>query len=280
MRFGTRLYGTRPDDVVARAQEAEALGFDSVWRGDHLILPETLRTPYPNSADGTPPFDMGAPVLDVLTVLAFVAQATSTIRLATGIYILPLREPVAVARTVQTLDVLSGGRVVFGCGAGWMREEYEIVGRDFDRRGSALTESIETLTALWDDPVPCHAGHAVRFEPKPMQRPRPPVVVGGESPAALRRAARVGDGWYGHVADAATAAARVATLTELRRHAGRAALPFEVTTRVAPDVGVADVRRLEEAGVDRLVLEVGGFADERDGGALDVMRRFADRFLA
>src|SRR5436189_4889255 len=103
MKFGTRLYGSDPDAVVAKAQRAEELGFDSVWRGDHLLLPNALPASYPHTADGKPPIEPTAPILDVLTLYGFVAHATSTIKLATGIYLLALREPVAVARAVQTL---------------------------------------------------------------------------------------------------------------------------------------------------------------------------------
>lgn len=284
MKFGTRLYGTESSDVVAKAQLAEQLGFDSLWRGDHLVLPDKIVTSYPNAEGGRPPFDPEAPVLDVLMVLAHVAQATSSIRLATGIYILPIRDPLQVARSVQTLDILSGGRAVFGCGIGWMREEFELAGRDFSTRGQVMDESIQVLQALWTQARPEFSGEHLsisdcRFEPKPIQRPHPPIVIGGESAAGLRRAARFGDGWYGHRPTPDEAAARVAQLAALRAQVGRADVPFEVTVRVYPDVPIGDIERYEEAGVARLVLEVGNFDGRGPDNDADVMTNFADRVI-
>jgi probable F420-dependent oxidoreductase len=282
MRFGTRLYGTDPEDVVGKAVLAEELGFESVWRGDHYLLPAEITTDYPNLPGGKPPFTASAPVLDVLMVLSYVAHATSRIRLATGVFVLPLRDPVQVARAVQTLDVLSNGRTIFGCGLGWMAEEFEFAGIPFASRGAIATESIQVVKALWTQAEPAFAGKHFtlsncRFEPKPPQGSHLPIVIGGESEAGLRRAATLGDGWYGHRPTPRDAAERIARLRALRRDCGRADENFEVTVRANPDTSTETIHEFEEVGVDRIVLEVGDFADSGPSRDATVMRRFAER---
>lgn len=284
MKFGTRIYGVCPDALTQKAQKAEALGFESLWRGDHVLIPKEITSPYPYTDDGRPPFPLAGPALDVLTIHAFLAQATSTIRLATGVFILPLRDPAPVARTVQTLDVLSRGRAIFGVGVGWMRDEYELVGRNFKARGAIMDESIQVLKTLWSDADPRFEGEHYRvagapFEPKPPQRPHPPIVCGGESARALRRAASLCDGWYGHRPTPDEAAKTISLLRGLRAEHGRAQDPFEVTIRVRHDVTREDVKRFDEAGVDRLVLELGKFNDETALNDLDELSRFAERLI-
>lgn len=285
MLFGTRLYGVDPDAILAKAVRAEELGFDSIWRGDHLILPTRTATPYPHAVDGGLPFPTDAPVLDVLTVLAWVAQATSTIRLATGILVLPMREPVQLARQVLTLDILSRGRVTLGVAAGWLAEEFALVGADFGSRGAVADERIRLLRTLWSEAEPAFEGrfHRVadaRFEPKPVQRPGIPIVGGGESPAALRRAAALCDGWYGHRPTSERAAEIVGELRRLRAEHGRGAAPFEVTIRAGPeDLTRDDVARYAEAGVDRIVAEIGRFEDAEGWEDIEAIERFAERLL-
>ena len=277
MRFGTRLYGVDPDAVVAKAVHAEELGFDSLWRGDHLILPAQLSSHYPHSSSGRPPIEPAAPILDVLMLYAYLAAETTRIKLATGIYLLALRDPVAVARSVQTLDVVSGGRVILGVAAGWLEDEFELAGRDFAARGPATAEAIALLKALWTETEPAVCGRPARFEPKPVQRPHPPIVGGGESAPALRRAARLCDGWYGHRPSPGEVATTISVLRRLRQEAGRADLPFELTVRIEPGrVTRDDVARYEEVGVDRLVAEIGKFGDVAALEDIETMTRFAE----
>jgi len=277
MRFGTRLYGVDPDAVVAKAVHAEELGFDSLWRGDHLILPAQLSSRYPHSASGRPPIEAGSPILDVLTLYAYLAAETTRIKLATGIYLLALRDPLAVARSVQTLDIVSGGRVILGVAAGWLEDEFELAGRDFSTRGPATDEAIALLKALWTEDEPAVDGRPARFEPKPVQKPHPPIFGGGESIPALRRAARLCDGWYGHRPSPGEVATTITELRRLRDEAGRADLPFELTVRIEPErVTHDDVARYEEAGVDRLVAEIGRFDDVAALEDLETMTRFAE----
>jgi probable F420-dependent oxidoreductase len=282
--FGTRLYGVEPEALLAKARAAETLGFDSVWRGDHLIVPTRVTSPYPHNVDGGLPFPTDAPVLDVLTVLAWIAQATRTIRLATGILVLPMREPVAVARAVQTLDVLSGGRVVLGVASGWLREEFALVGSEFTTRGARTDEAIRLIRALWTEEKPSFRGRHyqvedARFEPKPTQRPHPPIVGGGESPAALRRSATLCDGWYGHRPSPERASEVVAELHRLRAESDRAGRPFEITIRADPRLPLDEVRRYEEAGVDRIVAEIGRFEDVAALEDIAAMEQFAERLI-
>jgi len=189
-----------------------------------------------------------------------------------------LRPPFVSARSVQTLDVVSGGRVELGVGAGWLRGEWEAAGLDFASRGRRLDEALEVCSRLWNDDVVAHRGEffefdAVMIEPKPVQRPHPPILIGGESPAALRRAARH-DGWIGldHTPD--SAAPVVDSLAELRDAAGRSAAAFTHTlgARVQSEV---DVERLAAAGVDRVI--VAPWARTRE--VPDVLERFARRLI-
>ncbi len=284
MKIGLRLYGVEPDGLVATAQRAEKLGYESIWRGEHLVLPTSLEGErYPYTPDGVPPLDTRAPVLDTLVVFSYLAAATERIRLATGIYILPLRNPIVTARAVLTLDVLSRGRVTFGIGIGWMRGEFAAVGEDFRTRAARTEEAIALLKSLWTEPETRFEGTfydvgPIHFEPKPVQKPHPPIVMGGETDAALSRAARLADGWYGHVKSPEDVAAIADRLRSARVELGREG-PFEVTIRVAPEASLDDVRRYEEAGVDRLVLELSSFNARGVEGNADI-DRFADRVLA
>ena len=284
MKFGARFYGCEPSLLIAKARLAEDLGYESIWRGDHLILPAHMASDYPYSSGPGRPFDAETPLLDVVVTFGFLAAATSSIKLATGVYILPLRDVYATARAIQTLDVLSEGRVIFGVGVGWLEEEFDIVGRSFAERGAATDEAVEVLKRLWSEPEPSFEGSSlslppVRFEPKPVQQPHPPIVFGGESAAALERAARTGDGWYGHRQSPVEVASVIGQLDQLRAAHGRDEAPFEITIRVTPDVDLADIDRFAELGVARVVVECGSFSDAEGRGDLDELERFAGRVM-
>jgi len=209
--------------------------------------------------------------------LASLAARTERIRFGTQVYNIGLRHPFSTARAVTTLDVVSGGRFDFGVGASWLRAEWEAVGLDFDTRGARVDECLEVCRRLWSEPVVEHHGAffdvpPVRFEPKPVQRPWPPLHIGGDGPAALRRAATVGDGWIPMNTPLADIPARVARLAELRERAGRDGRT-EVT--LGSDITVpADVERYAEAGVDRVFVK----PYARTSGALEGIRRFAEDF--
>jgi probable F420-dependent oxidoreductase len=259
MKVGIALFRLRPEAMATVARRAEALGFESVWVPEHLVLPARITSRYPYSADGVPPFSTDAPHLDPLILLTHVAAATSTIRLGTNIYLLPLRHPLVTARLVMSLDVLSDGRVTLGIGVGWLAEEFEAVGVDFATRAARTREYVRALREIWTSPEPEFHGRwvsfgPVRFEPKPVQKPHPPLVFGGESEAALRRAAALGDGWYGVGHTPASAAEQVAKLRAHRTAAGRGGAPFEISvSHGGPRLGAEDLERYAEAGVDRVV---------------------------
>jgi len=281
MKMGISLFMLRPEQMADVAVRAESLGFESVWVAEHLVFPAEIRSRYPYAKEGVPPINPATPLLDPLLVLMQVAARTQRIRLGTNVYILPLRHPIAVARMVGTLDVLSGGRVSFGVGLGWLEEEFTAVGIDFASRAGRGREAIRALRALWTEEVPAFSGkyvafEPVRFEPKPVQRPHPPILVGGESEAALRRAAALGDGWYGvgHTPD--SAATQVRRLRELLAEQGRAAVPFDCTVSCASGELTADaVRQFEDAGITRIVSLPWRRAREAD----EALGRLADRVL-
>lgn len=275
MKFGIALGALNSHFHVDATEEAERLGYESVWLPEHLVLPVRMsRSPHPG--DEHPPVPPTTPVFDAFAYLGFLAGRTRDVRLGTHVYNLGLRHPFISARAVQTLDLLSGGRLEFGIGASWLEEEWRAVGLDFDTRGRRVDEAIEVCKRLWTEPEVAHDGEffrfdAVAFEPKPLQQPWPPILVGGESGAALRRAARAGDGWIGMGHTFESAAGQIARLRELRAESGRDAASFQICLG-GPVNGADDVRRWGELGVTRLVVSPW----RRSPDAVDGMRRFAD----
>jgi probable F420-dependent oxidoreductase len=259
MKVGIALFRLRPERMAAVARHAETLGFESVWVPEHLVLPTRIASRYPYAPDGIPPFTPDTPHLDPLMLLTHIAAATTTIRLGTNIYLLALRHPIVAARLAMSLDVLSGGRLTLGIGVGWLAEEFEAVGVDFTTRAARTRECVRALRALWTEPEPEFHGRffsfgPVKFEPKPVQKPHPPLVFGGETEVALRRAAALGDGWYGVGHTPATAAGQVGKLRALLAAGGRADGRFEITvSNAAPALASDDLARYAEAGVDRVV---------------------------
>lgn len=183
------------------AQRAEALGFDSVWAGDHVVLPRSPKARYPYSEDGRYGITPSSPFLELWTTLSFLAGVTERLRLGAGVCILPYRHPVLTAKMVATLDFLSAGRVEFGVGVGWLAEEFDALGADYGARGLIVDEQLHVIEALWTQEVVSFQGRFyhlkdVGFAPKPVQRPHPRIWVGGNADAARRRAARAGDFWF------------------------------------------------------------------------------------
>jgi probable F420-dependent oxidoreductase len=204
MRYGfylpTRGRTASPDALETLVTRAEGLGFSSVVIADHIVFPVTITSKYPYTVSGAFPGQGDA--LEQLSLMAFVAGTSRTLRLISSVMILPYRNPVTTAKMLATIDVLSRGRVTVGVGVGWLREEFEALGApDFDRRGAVSDEYLRIFKALWtQDPASYH-GEFYRFDsvrclPHPVQKPHPPIWVGGHSKAALRRVARLGDGWH------------------------------------------------------------------------------------
>lgn len=281
MKVGIPLFMLRPEQLVPVAQRAEELGFESVWVAEHLVFPTTIESRYPYTPDGVAPINPATPLLDPLLVLAQIAAVTTRIRLGTNVYLLPLRHPLVTARLGVTLDVLSNGRLSLGVGVGWLAEEFAAAGVDFSRRGPLLRECVRALRVLWTESEPTFRGKTfsfgpVKFEPKPVQSPHPPILIGGETDAALRRAAEIGDGWYGVRHTPESVAPVLAKLNELRRAAGRDHLAFEVTVGpVAASLDRDVLARFADAGVHRVV----SLPWTRAREAMDGLARFAERVL-
>ena len=183
------------------AQAAERAGFGFLSVNDHIIVPGTLGSAYPYTQGGAWAAAEHGHCFDQLATLAFLAGCTSRLRLLTSVMVVPHRPAISTAKMLATIDVLSGGRLILGVGAGWMKEEFGLLGAPFEERGAATDEYLEAFKALWTQERPSYSGKHVRFadvifEPKPMQKPHPPIWVGGESPAALRRTVKLGDVWY------------------------------------------------------------------------------------
>jgi len=278
VKFGIALGRLNPAFFVDVTVEADRLGFESVWFPEHLVMPVDM-TSSPHPGQDVPPVPPDVPIFDCFAYLSYLAGRTERIRLGTHVYNLALRHPFVAARAVQTLDVVSGGRAEVGIGASWLAEEWRAAGLDFHTRGRRLDEAVGVCTRLWSEPIVEHRGEyfdfdPVMFEPKPIQKPWPPIHVGGESDAALRRAARLGNGWIGITHTPDSVRPSVERLRALREEAGRADVTFEVT--VGGPVGSPDdVDLWEEAGVDRLIVAPW----RRSREAIDGLRRFADEVL-
>ena len=248
--------------------EAEQRGFESIWLAEHIVLFDDYESQYPYADDGRFPGGGDTGLLEPLIGLTYLAAVTDTIRLGTGICLVPQRNPVYTAKQVVDLDVLSGGRVDFGVGVGWLREEFEAVGAPFDHRGARCDDYLEVMRALWRDEVAEHHGpyydlRPCRLYPKPVQAPHPPIHVGGESEAALRRVARYGQGWYTFNRTADDLAAALARLDEHLAAAGRNRADIELTAcPYFNELTPALIDGYREHGVDRLVALC--FAFDRD----------------
>tara|TARA_R110002074_G_scaffold44152_5_gene114747 strand:- start:861 stop:1814 length:954 start_codon:yes stop_codon:yes gene_type:complete len=195
---------SNPADIRAIAEAAERLGFSYLTVSDHILCPRSIDAKYPYSETGDFPWtaDGNGDCMEQFTLLAWLAAATKTLRLLSSVVVVPHRNPLFMAKSIATMDVLSGGRISIGCGTGWMREEFEALGiAPFEKRGQVTDEYIGAMKALWTQENPSYDGEFVKFrdiifDPKPVQKPHPPLWIGGESGPAMRRVAAVGDVWY------------------------------------------------------------------------------------
>lgn len=277
MKFGLNLGTLNPNQWLAATLEADRGGFESAWMPEHLILPVALSgSPFDGAEH--PPIPADVPVFDPFAYLAYLAAVTSTIRLGTFVYNIGLRHPFVTARGAATVDVLSAGRLNLGIGASWLRAEWDATGLDFDSRGARIDEIIDICHRLWSEPVVEHHGRffdfgPVMFEPKPVQLGGPALHVGGDGPAALRRAARIGTGWVPMNHHPERLPASMARLAALADEAGRTT-PVEVT--LAVDIrSPADVEPYERAGVDRIIVRPW----RRSAEAVDAIIRFCTEVI-
>ena len=260
----------------ALGREAEDRGFESIWVAEHVVLFDDYESRYPYAADGRFPGGGDTGLLEPLTALTYLAAVTDRIRLGTGICLVPQRNPVYTAKQVVDLDCLSGGRVDFGIGVGWLREEFEAVAAPFAQRGTRTDEYLQVMRSLWTDDVSSFEGEhytlpPCRMYPKPVQRPHPPIHVGGESAAAMRRAARHGDGWYSFNRLPDELDEPLERLDAMLDEEGRSRGDLQLT--VSPyfhPVDAAAVDAYRARGVDRLVVlclafDVDGLRTQLDG---------------
>jgi len=276
MNVGVALGMLNPRVFEELTVEADQLGFSTAWLPEHLVFPTDM-SGSPHPGEDTPPVPPSTPVFDVFAMLSFLAARTERIRLGTNVYLLGLRHPFVAARAVLTLDSVSNGRADVGIGAGWLRTEWEAAGLDPATRGRRLDEALAVCRRLWTEETVTHNGEffqfdEVMFEPKPVQAPHPPILVGGESEAALRRAARAGDGWIGMWHEPQSAQQQIKRLEELRSEYGTVGQSFRFIaggTATSRD----DVARFEDAGVTDLIVRP--FVNARD--AVEGVRRFAER---
>jgi probable F420-dependent oxidoreductase len=206
MEFGLHLPHIGPlatrDGVLGVARAADAAGIDSLWVSDHVVVPRDYASAYPYSPSGKMWIPDDAPFLEAMSTLLAVSAVTERARLGASVIVLPQRQPVLVAKQWATLDVLSGGRTIFGAGAGWLEEEFAALGIPFKGRGGRCDEALEVLQRCWKEPTVTFRGKHFEIdrlacEPKPLQQPRPPIWIGGHTPAAFRRVARYADAWHG-----------------------------------------------------------------------------------
>ncbi len=264
------------------AQRAEDIGLDSLWIPEHPIIPRGELTPYPFG--GPLPEHYGRWV-DPFIALTVAAAATRRIKLATGICLLPEREPIVTAKAVASLDYYSGGRVILGIGAGWLREETEVMGANFATRWQRMRECAEAMRALWTEESPSYDGKQIRFpavrcEPKPVQPGGPPFLLGGHGEKSLQRIARHYDGWCPLAQDPETYRAEADELRALTRQAGRDPSRIQFSPFVDPEGGRISTETLKAyaaAGVDRIVMFSQGLVEDvANGGASDWLDKAVD----
>lgn len=264
---------TTPARLRALAGRSEATGVESIWVSEHLVVADPRTPPSPMEPE--------APILDPVTSLAFLAGISSSVRLGTGVVVLPLRNPLVLAKALATVDVVSEGRLIVGIGVGYVEREFEALGVPFSDRGRRLEEHLAAMRAIWTERRPAFAGRYVAFDhvqarPNPLQEPHPPIVMGGYAPAVLRRTVREADGWYGWGLDPSATARYLSTLREVEAQVGRGdglgALEITVTPPEAVDP--TDAAVYEELGVDRLNLML-PWSDDDDG-----ITRFFDEVVS
>ena len=260
-------------------RRAEAAGFESVWGGEHVVLPDAFDSRYPYTADGKIPAEPDTPIPDPLTWLAFAAAAAPTLRLGTCILIVPQRNPLVLAKELATLDQLSGGRVELGLGVGWLREEFDALGIPWERRGARNDEYVAAMRALWSGPHAEFHGEFVDF-PKVTCSPRPvqssiPILVGGDTDAAISRAVRIADGYFPGEGDSERLSGLIGRLRKAAEAAGRDPDSIGINAMFGhlaePEPAIEQLRAI---GVDRIMVPAFFFAGP---GGLDRMSEFGER---
>ena len=285
MRFGLAFASSisiEGDEALELCRRAEAAGFESLWGGEHVILPSRIDSTYPYTADGKIPAEPDTPIPDPLIWLAFAAAAAPTVRLGTCILIVPQRNPLVLAKELATLDRLSGGRLEVGVGVGWMQEEFEALGVPWEHRGARTDEYLAAMRALWSGPHVEFHGRFVDFPPVTCS-PRPvqehiPILVGGDTDAAISRAARLADGYFPGEGDPGRLGALIGRVRDAAARLGRDPASIEINAVFASQLAdpLAGVEQLAALGVERAMVPAFVFAGP---GGLDRMGEFGEQVI-
>ncbi len=296
MKFGCSLivrgkHATQ-ENIRALASNAEAWGFDSVWVSDHIILPPLVTSVYPASPNGQFPDLWLERYFEPMAILNYVAGFTQRVQLGMSVLILPMRNPIEVAKEIAGADVLSQGRIVFGVGVGWFKEEFDVLREPFHQRGQRMDEYLEICKTLWTQEPATYEGQfyqfqEARFAPKPTQKPHPPIWIGGQSLAAIRRAVRYGDGWHPFALPPDGLKPIMAQFRTAMQDAGRPLQEVEVSLRVrlrfgetsdsplplhgSPEQVIDTIKQYEALGVQHLVIDA---IPETIDNALSTFERF------
>ena len=257
-----------PEVIGNFGRQVEEAGLDSIWMGGHVVLFDETEFPYPGAANGKLPVPEGGGMLDTVATFGYLAACTTTWRFGTGIALLPQRNPLYTAKEFTTLDWLTQGRIDFGIGVGWCKEEVIACGYNFHDRGKRCDEILEMLKLLWTEPVAEYHGEfydlpPCRLDPKPVQKPHIPLIIGGHSQAGFRRAAEYGAGWYGFQLDVEATAKVIVELDKALATEGRSRDDFELIITPPLSVSTEMVKAYEDLGVDRLIVHLGSQKPER-----------------
>ncbi|MGE3074157.1 MAG: LLM class F420-dependent oxidoreductase [Dehalococcoidia bacterium] len=273
-----------PEYIETVATAAERLGFNSVWAPEHVVLfSEHSESRYPYSVDGQIGVPPSAGILDPFEVLTFIAGVTRTLRVGTGIALVPQRNPVYTAKAAASLDWLSGGRFDFGIGIGWLKEEFESLQVPWPKRAQRTAEYVEVMKRLWIDQESSFDGEFYKLKPvwqypKPVQQPHPPLYFGGESDGALRRAASIGNGWFGYNHDPESAKERLGVLDRLLTENGRSRKDIRVIIATARHRATPEMlEEFAELGIDEIILSAGARRAEDMVGRMEAL---AEELLA
>jgi len=279
MKYGFTLPGrgqlATPERLGIIARKGEELGFDSLLTGDHILVPRHISSPYPYTEGGEFPGSGSGESMEQITLLSYIAGQTSKIRLVTSVLIVPHRNPLLAAKSLATLDVLSGGRLVVGVGVGWMREEFEALGLPpFEERGAVTDEYIRAFKVLWTEDDPHFEGKYISFDdisflPKPVQKPHPPIWIGGHTNPAIRRAAKYGDGWMPiglrppAILEPEELAEKITRLRRLTMEAGRPedAVSLCFSTGVTFDDSPGATRRMMSGRAEQIAADLRQYQD-------------------
>jgi probable F420-dependent oxidoreductase len=285
MKFGIAFANAGPfaypDGLAHLATEAEKYGIESLWTVEHVVVPAGYQSKYPYDPSGKMPGAEDLPIPDPIVPLAYAAAVTKKIRLATGVLILPQRHPFYVAKEIATLDVLSNGRAILGVGVGWLREEFDALGVPFDDRAARTHEAVRAIRSLWSaDARPFEGKHfrwgPVHSNPKPVQAGGVPIVVGGHTDLAAKRAARYGDGFFPGRGDPQRLSELIGIMRDECKRLGRDATEVEITLPM-PGLDLDRIKRARDMGAGRLTMAPPAFDKE---GVTSGLARFADKVLS